>query len=195
MTPKKPDNTARFEEAVQQYNRAARLETLARTEGARAAGNATVLLQLRVLTRAHGGRARGVALRPPSARFWCGCGGRSPCRDDSARVRGYGSGRARGSSPAPEGHRSCLHSVGATAGTIKDRSLPLWPVDARVGRLDRGGAEQEVPPSRHHGGCPPALALGAAVRASAAKVNPLLGWSGFPTCSDARLPRHEGRAR
>ena len=52
MTPKKPDNTARFEEAVQQYNRAARLETLAKTEGARAAGNATVLLQLRVLTRA-----------------------------------------------------------------------------------------------------------------------------------------------
>ena len=52
MTTKKPDNTARFEEAVQQYNRAARLETLAKTEAARATGNATVLLQLRVLTRA-----------------------------------------------------------------------------------------------------------------------------------------------
>lgn len=48
MTAKKPDNTARFEEAVQQYNRAARLETLAKTEAARA----TVLLQLRVLSRA-----------------------------------------------------------------------------------------------------------------------------------------------
>ena len=52
MTTKKPDDTSRFEEAVQQYNRAARLETLANTEAARAAGNATVRLQLRVLTRA-----------------------------------------------------------------------------------------------------------------------------------------------
>ena len=52
MTTRVRDNPARFEEAVQQYNRAARLETLAKTEGTRAAGNATVLLQLRVLTRA-----------------------------------------------------------------------------------------------------------------------------------------------
>lgn len=44
--------TARFEEAVQQYNRAARIETLARTEATRAALDATVQLQLRVLQRA-----------------------------------------------------------------------------------------------------------------------------------------------
>ena len=48
----KTPETARFEEAVQQYNRAARLETLARTEATRAATDPTVQLQLRVLQRA-----------------------------------------------------------------------------------------------------------------------------------------------
>ncbi len=48
----KKTKTARYEEAVQQYNRAAKLETLAKTEAARASGDATVQLQLRVLNRA-----------------------------------------------------------------------------------------------------------------------------------------------
>ena len=48
----KTPETARFEEAVQQYNRAAQLETLARTEATRAATDPTVQLQLRVLQRA-----------------------------------------------------------------------------------------------------------------------------------------------
>jgi hypothetical protein len=48
----KKTETARYEEAVQQYNRAAKLETLAKTEAARASGDATVQLQLRVLNRA-----------------------------------------------------------------------------------------------------------------------------------------------
>ena len=47
----KPPDTARFEEAVQQYNRAARLETLARTEVTRAASDPMVQLQHRVLQR------------------------------------------------------------------------------------------------------------------------------------------------
>jgi len=50
LTTKTPD-TARFKDAVQQYNRAARLETLARTEATRAATDSTVQLQLRVLQR------------------------------------------------------------------------------------------------------------------------------------------------